>query len=279
MAKWDGKAVAEGLKRFSDTEWKSIAGDVEAIGMEMDRFFDYVNRETTQQDLKERYGDAWTLADALNSVKPIVSKRDKRRRSSEIVKTDSPEFADEVEKRLAKYLEGATDIQAHDVSLMKQMVASEILAEKWLAALSSDRTNTDDIVSLSNALERARKTIVDIQRTLGIDRKKRQDDAEATSDVEKVLQIIEDAGQWVLENSIKIEHCDTLIGWVVNEFMGHSEMHLAVTCPKCFKVFQVDYVPSEEARNREQEPAWVAEEEALHEADDVTLEANDADAV
>jgi len=102
---------------------------------------------------------------------------------------------------------------------------------------------------------------------LGIDRAKRQADADKRSDVDSVMAIIEEAGKWAQEQAIRIVHCDTLIGWVLLEFRERP-LSVSATCPKCNERFCVDHLPSQEDIAGAVEPAWIADEENAYDPGD-----------
>lgn len=263
------------IKRFDEAEWLAVRDEVAAIKLRPEQFFDYVMRPTTQEALVEKYGVDWTLQDALASVQPLLSpgagRKARKGKLVAEVATEPVDFEAEIQKRMAETLRDAVDVQPRDLALVRQLVAHEIQSERMLARLAATE-DTDEIVALTNALERTRKSIVDLQKTLGIDRLTRRKQAEVMSDAEKVLAELAAAGQWVFDGADKIVHCDTLVAWVVNNFRGHTAWRAEFTCPKCFQVFAVEYTPSAAAVAQEQEPAWVAEEEASYDTGGVVIE-------
>jgi hypothetical protein len=170
----------------------------------------------------------------------------------------------EIEAKLAELLAGQTDVQAQDLSLARRFVQAELLSQKYYELLTSGKNVPTALISALNlAIEKQSRIAGDCLKLLGIDRAKRQAEADKRSDVEQVLAVIEEAGKFALASCIQIVHCNTLIGWVIPEFreVGFT---ITGTCPKCREAYSIVHVPSEEDLRFTTEPDWVAAEESSY---------------
>jgi len=172
---------------------------------------------------------------------------------------------DEINQRLEELLAGQTDVQPQDISTARRLVQAEALVEKYYGLLNAGNLKPAHITALNLAIEKQSKIATDCQKLLGIDRAKRRAEADKRSDVDKVMEVIEEAGKFAQDQAIQIVHCDTLIGWVLPDFREYG-FALTGTCPKCRETFTLVHTPSEDDKASAFEPEWVADEEQSYEA-------------
>jgi hypothetical protein len=159
-------------------------------------------------------------------------------------------------------MQGWVDVTHNDVATASRMVQAEAITDHYYAMLATAKAPAK-ISALNRAIEQQAKIADACQKALGIDRAKRQADSDKRGAEEKVLEVIEAAGRFALEQAIQIIHCDTLIGWVITEF---REVPLTITgeCPKCHAQYRIEHIPSEQDIAGAVEPEWVANEEAQY---------------
>jgi hypothetical protein len=275
------------MREFSPEEWASIAERLDAHegGYDADTFRIWLAYPESQTRLVQAFGAAWTLAQALTlatggpeAVRRVGKATLKKKVADALAKTQDPAAAlgpnleKRIQDKLAIYLaqfrsDADMRITANDEASLRDLVQAEIALEQ-LNALRDDEIakvaelNPAAIKDLTTSIKVLSEQTRALQTILGISRAERLKKKDKGSGLEEVLELIEDAGAWVLENASPIDHCDIHIGFIVSDFREIGFVY-QMECPKCHQQFVIEHVP-DAADQLAIEPSWVAAEEAQY---------------
>jgi len=209
------------------------------VGWDWDKFLEWVN-------MPEQAG--WSIKDAYESIGgPVVDG-----------------FERQVSERIEEFKVIGTDWEPHDLAMLRNMARASIMVERYYVLIEQTESMAQ-IKAYTDAIERFQKMIDAAQKTLRIDRLSRQSDAERDKNEDKSQIVINEGGQWILDHSIQIEHCERLLGWLVLNFREVTTQ-VWTTCPVCGQEVSIHYNPTQVA----DVPGWVKEEES---GEDTVLEA------
>lgn len=182
------------------------------------------------------------------------------------------------DQRIAEYLAFYRDVSPNDMSTLKDLVWTEqnIARINALMRTETGKAYPDPVAikNFSDSLARLSQQSRALQETLHIDRAAREREAQASSDADKALEVIDAAGAYAEEYGLPLTHqCATgrrgtiQFGFVLWDF---PEVELAVTfeCPLCKELVVVNRKPSAAEIAAATEPVWVAEEEVEYDQPD-----------
>jgi phage FluMu protein Com len=292
-------------KHFSEEDWRRAAEALQSGGMwDIDSFRDWLGWVETQEMLRQRYGDGWTLDDALQYIKPTDAPpasprttRAERKRargfgarptrendgddSDQTVLVNpqdiigAEEFNRRVEDVVKKYVSHYTDIAPNDLSAIRDMASAEVAMEIVNQLMAAEMHDPQAVSRYNYALKLLSERARAIQKMLGIDRSAREQVAREQSDADKAIAVISEAGAWVESQMLMVYHCDILLGMFWTDFK-EIEWHITSKCPRCGDTVEFVHIPSEEDL-RAKEPEWVAREEAEYRQRELTALVSDVE--
>jgi len=151
-----------------------------------------------------------------------------RYKQLEALKIQPEDFDD----RLAQYLNAFDNPTPNDIESLRQLVTLEMQMEANREVMQQGTKDIDrlsDWVKLQGVLMKEHRAI---QQVLGIERKGRKTRTEKALDL--VLDQIERAREFIEAKLIMVEHCNILMGWILNDF-DELPWEYRARCPKCGK--------------------------------------------
>lgn len=280
------------LNRFTQTEWAAVRERLDAKegGFDRSSFVAWLTGPDTEDRLIKRFGEAWTLGDALTLATGGVSKRKAGKRQKEaapeVEEVEEPtnlplavameDLESRVSARVEEYLEGFEDVSVNDEASLRDLANAEValgeLNKLRLVELSKEFPNADTLKRMTESIKLLSEQTRALQKMLDIDRITRNAKQKKRESVEEIMDVMEQAGKWVEEEAIEIKVGTTLIGYLVTDFpeLEHTVM---VKMPGGWE--SVDYKPTEKAK-KAVEPNWIADEELRYASQGVRVEDLDA---
>lgn len=285
-------------------DWPEIAAILSQHpnGWTENGFVGWLKLPETTPRLIARYGDKWTLKQALElcvgklepQEEPGTPEKKKRRRrrntlalergvvidgSAQKEDADDEEGIDfnqmlsdldeRVEAKVTEYLSRFEDVSPADISAVRDMVRAELSSEEIYHRLNREFLSTEPkdarIKIYTDSLKNLSQQTRALQVMLNIDRASRDQEANKRSDVDEVLEIVDAAGEWVKQNATEVVHCSTHIAWIVNDFKEFPDRYSTI-CPKCKRKIGFERKPNE-IDLLAIEPEWVEQEEAVYESE------------
>lgn len=287
------------VNRFSAADWewiqRALADDP---SFDLAGFRDWLTWPETEARLDERFGAEWSLPQALELVheppsvtppredgfkqrrraaarsrgqglRPVQEKEPSAENELEPEPTDpqaDAELERKVRARVDEYLARFTDVTPNDLASIRDLAYAEITTESLNQALSRElakgQPDQGRISRFTYSLKGLSEQTRSLQRMLGIDRATREKQARRRSDVDEVLDVIRSAGEWLEQQSFRLEHCGVLYGFLVTEFR-EAPASVTYQCSVCHQAVTVEHVPAAEDL-RALEPEWVAQEEGQY---------------
>lgn len=266
------------LNRFKQDDWSEIRERLDAGegGFNRSSFVAWLSMPDTENKLVERFGDGWSLGDALTLATggpKVVRRAGKKKQRGEV--EDVPEIGqvpvdmrvgiENIESRVSVkvdlYEADFEDMTANDRASVKDLAYTEVALDELhrlrVIELAQQYPNSDSLKRYGETIKILSEQTRALQKMLDIDRATRLKSKKKDA-VDDVMEVIEAAGRWVEEESIEIKIGSTLIGFLVTDF-PELEHRIMVKLPKeGWQTFE--YFPTEKAK-RAIEPDWVGEEE------------------
>ncbi len=233
------------MRTFDDLDWSGLADRLPG-NISLDDFKAWLDIEETQAQLAGKYGEEWTLDQALgHMLQPVKPKRPYRkldemtraqRKALDREVADQPDEAPEgptaepsvtwsgipqeefdrrVDERLKEYSQWYKDIAPNDAALLKNLcfveVSIAILNALNASEFARQEPDSSTINRYSQALKGLNEQALSMQRNLHIDRATREREAAKLSEVEEALAEIDAAGEFAEQHALPLahEHCVT----------------------------------------------------------------------
>lgn len=204
-------------------QFKSVVQDVygDATDREMSQWANY---------LRNYYGPDFNEVAAKAYLERKAKREDRR---SVIRNQDAREdLADEFETRVAKYLGAYVEVTPNDEQSIRALVAVEIQLDNIRRQIAVGATSPEGLKDLVDIQTKLTGEHRQLQRTLGIDRRTRDEESGGSDVVGKVTESIEQAAEFYRERIVELECCGIKMGHVLMHF---ESWHIEAVCPRCGK--------------------------------------------
>lgn len=253
-------------------------------GFDEKTFVIWLTADGRDAELDDKLGENWALAEALTVATggPKEVRRASERAKKALREAEGqgesdeeavpgPESKEEFERRVGvrvqKYEDAFTEIAPNDQALIRSLALTEISIDQINGLLQDEymqaAPNADRVQKYMSALANANANASAIQKMLGIDRLTRDKAKEDASDFEKVMQVIDEAGEFMESNAVRVEHCGIVLGYYLTDFREIGSKIWVEKCPKCGKPVEVVHMPNANDL-RALEPDWIKPEEARY---------------
>lgn len=249
---------------MSELNWELLPDDITRKEVE-----DWIAKN--EQKMFIRYGDDWGIEEVIRAmrttplanmtapfVNAVVTKK-----SVSLVDTGglltNEQLQREVDEKLAEYAPLLFDVTSNDLYLLRIKLQCEIVADH-LTQQAGTAKFVGRMSGVGATIGKLLERSADISRRLGLDRNIRLEADDKTSAVDAIQTLIDEAGQFALDEAIEIKHCETLIGWIVNEFK-ENQMTITAICPKCGEEFVTRHIPTIAQIQAAKVPEWAEAEQ------------------
>jgi hypothetical protein len=204
-------------------------------------------REEIDYALKERrsYIIAYYGSDSDEAVTKYLEdeegKKNKspysRRRGVGSVEVKLGENAKEdFDNKVKEYQNAYVDVTPNDLEIIKGLVIVELQLEAIRQMVFHGKFSGEDLRSLIDAQGTLSAEYRQLQKTLGIDRRTRDNSEEEKDAVNKIDDIIEQASDYYKNKMVCISHCGIKFGHMLCHFGGWT---FTATCPRCGEKFTI----------------------------------------
>lgn len=145
----------------------------------------------------------------------------------------------DVDSCMRGYLESFDNVTPNDEQSLYHLCTLELQFQRNARKLASPKKGTKmkDIKMLSDIQSGITREHRLLQQSLGISRRKRR--AKKAKAFDAVTEQIDQAREWVEEQLIRVEHCDTQLGFVLYHF-EELPHRFEFRCPKCKELVLVE---------------------------------------
>jgi hypothetical protein len=183
--------------------------------------------------LRRQYGDEFTPAQAEAVLLKTVRREQRRallRQNTD--ETERPEASDFITRRVQEYRSSFVDLTPNDEESILALATIERQLQRIREQITTgERINgpadLKTLLDLQNALTSEHRQM---QRTLGIDRRTRDDNAGGADVVDRVDEAISQAAEFYRQRCVEITHCGLKLGHILMHFRNWTVEGL---CPRC----------------------------------------------